>query len=238
MIFLYILCGILGLILLIAAFLGICALTVDTKTEYNTYSPFLRRVCIISIGIVHKLLRIKTHPTGMEKLPKGRFLMVGNHRSMFDPVVSFYVFRNHYLGFISKPSNFKIPFYGRIVRRCCFIPIDRENPRNALKTINRASEIIGSDTASMAVYPEGTRSKTGELLEFHNGIFKIAQKAGVPIVVVAIDGTEKIHENFPKKRSDVFFDVIDVIPAEEVKALKSDEIGSRVKTALLEKLGK
>ena len=238
MIFLYILCGILGLILLIAAFLGICALTVDTKAEYNTYSPFLRRVCIISIGIVHKLLRIKTHPTGMEKLPKGRFLMVGNHRSMFDPVVSFYVFRNHYLGFISKPSNFKIPFYGRIVRRCCFIPIDREHPRNALKTINRASEIIGSDTASMAVYPEGTRSKSGELLEFHNGVFKIAQKAGVPIVVVALRGTENISKNYIRRRTDIYHDIVDVIPVEDVQKMKTDEIGTRVKTVLLEKLGR
>ena len=174
----------------------------------------------------------------MEKLPKGRFLMVGNHRSMFDPVVSFYVFRNHYLGFISKPSNFKIPFYGRIVRRCCFIPIDRENPRNALKTINRASEIIGSDTASMAVYPEGTRSKTGELLEFHNGVFKIAQKAGVPIVVVALRGTENISKNYIRRRTDIYHDIVDVIPVEDVQKMKTDEIGDRVKTILLEKLGR
>ena len=90
----------------------------------------------------------------------------------------------------------------------------------------------------MCVYPEGTRSKSGELLEFHNGVFKIAQKAGVPIVVVALRGTENISKNYIRRRTDIYHDIVDVIPAEEVKALKSDEIGTRVKTALLEKLGK
>ena len=239
MIFLYILSALIGLIVAIALFLGISALFIDPKKEYLDYNPFYRRVCLISAWLVVKLLRIKLTVSGMEKVPaKGRFLLVGNHRSNFDPVLTFHIFNKYTLGFVSKPSNFKIPFYGRFVRRCRFIPIDRENPRNALKTINHAAEIISGDVASMCVYPEGTRSKSGELLEFHNGVFKIAQKAGVPIVVAAIDGTEKIHESFPKKRSQVSFDIIDVIPAEEVKALRSDEIGTRVKTVLLEKLGK
>ncbi len=239
MVLLYILSAIIGLIAAIALFLGISALLVDPNKEYLDYSPFYRRVCIISAWIVVKVLRIKLTVSGMDKVTAtGRFLLVGNHRSNFDPVLTFHIFNKYTLGFVSKESNFKIPFYGRFVRRCRFIPIDRENPRNALKTINHAAEIISDDVASMCVYPEGTRSKSGELLEFHNGVFKIAQKAGVPIVVAAIDGTEKIHSNYPQKRSEVSFDIIDVISAEEVKTLKSDEIGSRVRTALLEKLGR
>lgn len=239
MIILYILGALVGLIGAIVLFLGISALLVDPNKEYLDYNPFYRAVNIASAWIVVKVLRIKLSVSGMEKVPTdSRFLLVENHRSNFDPVLTFHIFNKYTLGFVSKPSNFKIPFYGRFVRRCRFIPIDRENPRNALKTINYAAEIISDDVASMCVYPEGTRSKSGELLEFHNGVFKIAQKAGVPIVVAAIDGTEKVHRNYPKKRSDVSFEIIDVISAEEVKALKSDEIGSRVRAELFDKLGR
>lgn len=98
----------------------------------------------------------------MEKLPKNeRFLLVCNHRSKFDPILTWYVLRDYNLAFISKPENF---------RRCCFMAIDRENPRNALKTIHQAAELIKQNEVSVAVYPEGTRSKTCELLPFHNGI--------------------------------------------------------------------
>ena len=237
MIFLYILGIILGVILLLVAFFGICALTVNTKKEYNTYNRFFRRVFMIAVVIVKWFLRIKTHETGTENLPEGKFLVVGNHRSMFDPVVTFYAFRKHYLGFISKPSNFKIPLLGRMAQKCCFMPIDRENPRNALKAINRAADIISSDVASMCVYPEGTRSKSGELLEFHNGVFKIAQKANVPIIAVALRGTEKISKNYIRRRTDVYIDVVDIISAEDVQKMKTDELGDRIKASLMEKLG-
>lgn len=64
--------------------------------------------------------------------------------------------------------------------------IDRENPRNALLTIEKAAKLIESDEVSIGIYPEGTRSKECVLLPFHNGVFKIAQKASVPIVVASI----------------------------------------------------
>lgn len=236
MIFGYIFGTIFGLILLIVAFFTICALTVDPKKEYNGYNRFFRRVFLIAVSIVKKILRIKVHATGMEKLPEGKFLIVANHRSTYDPVVNFDVFRQHLIGFISKPSNFKIPLLGRMSKQCCFMAIDRENPRNALKTINRAADVISADTACMVVYPEGTRSKTGELLEFHNGVFKIAQKANVPIVVVALQGTEKISKNYIRRTTHVYHDIVDVISAAEVQKMKTDDIGERVRVIIAEKI--
>lgn len=61
--------------------------------------------------------------------------------------------------------------------------IDRENPRNALVTVQKAADLLTSDTVNVAIYPEGTRSKNCTLLPFHNGVFKIAQKVEVPIAV-------------------------------------------------------
>ena len=116
--------------------------------------------------------------------------------------------------------------------------IDRENPKNAMKTILKAAELLKRDAVSVAVYPEGTRSKTCELLPFHNGVFKIAQRAEVPIVVVAVRGTENIHKNYIRHRSDVWIDIIDVLSAEEIKGSRSKDIGDRVYRDLEEKLQK
>ena len=81
--------------------------------------------------------------------------------------------------------------------------IDRENPRNAMKTIIKASKLLQKGEVSVGVYPEGTRSKECKLLPFHNGVFKIAQRADAPIAIVAISGTEKVSKNYPLHKTDV-----------------------------------
>jgi len=173
----------------------------------------------------------------LEKLPAGkRILFVGNHRSNYDPIVTWHVLRKWQPAFVSKKSNFKIPAFGRIIRKCCFLPIERGNPRSSLKTIEFAAELLRGGEVSIGIYPEGTRSKSGILLPFHNGVFKIAQKANAAIAVVAIDGTEEIHRRTPFRPTVVRLCVADVISAEEVHMLKTSEIGERVRTALEETL--
>ena len=177
--------------------------------------------------------------SGLEKIPQDqKMLFVGNHRSNFDPILTWYALKESQLAFISKEENFHVPLFGRIIRRCCFMAIDRENPKNAMKTILKAAELLKKKEVSVAVYPEGTRSKTCELLPFHNGVFKIAQRAEVPIVVVAVRGTENIHKNYIRHRSDVWIDIIDVLSAEEINGSRSKDIGDRVYRDLEEKLQK
>lgn len=230
---LYILAGLAALFLLYILFLILCSIPVSTKKEYNTHSAFYRLLLDSATFCIVKLLRIRVRVTGQDKLPpEGRFLLVGNHVSNFDPIVTWYALRSHRLAFVSKPSNFKIPCFGRIIRKCCFMPIDRENPRNAIRTINRAAELVKTDQVSIGIYPEGTRSKTGTLLPFHNGVFKIAQKAGVPIVVAGLSGTEKIRKRTPWRSSCVYLDILEVIPAETVCSAKTDQLGQTVRSLL------
>jgi len=114
--------------------------------------------------------------------------------------------------------------------------IDRESPRKAIATIGKAAKLLQKDEVSIGVYPEGTRSKTCELLPFHNGFFKIAQKAEKPIVVLSITGTEKIARNLLKlKVSHVYLDVLQVIPNDEVKKMKTDRIGELVREEITKK---
>lgn len=182
-----------------------------------------------------KVLRIRVYTSGLEKIPKNQKLMfVGNHRSNFDPIIEWLVLKPWDIAFISKGENFKIPFFGRIIRKCCFMPIDRENPRKALRTINKASDLLQSGEVSIGVYPEGTRSKTGELLPFHDGVFHIAKKAGTPIVVMSIRGTEQIHKNVLRRHSDVYLDIVQVIPASDVENGTTHTIGAEIRNMLLD----
>lgn len=223
--------------LLYAAFLAVCAAAVDGRREYDTHSRFYRALLNGATAMALKAARIKVHTTGMEKVPQGeRLLFVGNHRSKFDPIITWYLFRKWDIAFLSKKENFRVPIFGRIIRKCCFLAIDRENPREALKTVNKAAGLLENGTVSIGVYPEGTRSRTGELLPFHNGVLKIAQKAGAPIVVLAIRGTEKIAKIYPLHRSDVYLDVVDVVPAEKVCGTRSSLLSQAVYEKLSERL--
>ena len=176
---------------------------------------------------------------GLEKVPTDtEYLFVSNHRSNFDPMVQWWVLRRWRLAFVSKPSNMRKFVIGPFVRRCCFLPIDRENARNALTTINAAADLIRAHECSFAIYPEGTRSKSGELLPWHAGSLKIAQKANVPIVVATIEGTERIAHNVPWRRTHVYLSIREVIPAETVKATKTNALTEGIRSKMIAELGK
>jgi len=230
MILLYILGILLGLFALYVLFLGACALLVDPKKEYEKNSPYYRFLLDSATAAAMKLLRIRVYVSGIEKIPKDtKVLFVSNHRSNFDPIITWYILKKWKIAFVSKPSNFKIPFFGRIIRKCCFMPIDRENPRNAIVTINKAAKLLKKQEVSIGIYPEGTRSKNGQLLPFHNGVFKIAQKAEAAMVVLCVTGTEKISKQTPFRRTDVYLDVLEVFSAQGIKETKTEMIGTAVR---------
>ena len=118
------------------------------------------------------------------------------------------------------------------------VPIDRENNREAIKSIIKAVDYIKSDKASIGIFPEGYTSLDGELHEFRNGAFKIATKAKAPIVVCTLVNSDKCFKNLIKRRTDVYLDVLKVLSKEEVESLHTDKIGEIVHTAMKENLDK
>ena len=226
-----VLLAIAAVIVLYILFLIVCALFVNPKKEYEKDSKFYRNVLgdITAIGLW--LAGVRMDVKGIEKVPaEGRFLFVCNHRSKFDPIVTWHALRKFELAFISKASNFKIFVFGRIIRKCCFMAIDREDPRKAFATITKATKLIKEDEVSVAVYPEGTRNlESNDLLPFHDGVFMIAQNAKVPIVVAAVDGTELIRKNFPFRTTKVRLEIVETIDADTAATMRRNDISDRVR---------
>ena len=114
----------------------------------------------------------------------------------------------------------------------------RENDRAALKTILKCIQLLKDDEASIGVFPEGYTSKDGKLHHFRSGVFKIAQKAGVPIVVCTIRNTRQIFPNISHlKPTDVELHLVDVIPAEDLKGKTTVDIGNQVYEMMIGDLG-
>lgn len=237
----YVLMVIGGLLLLVFGcllFLFVCTLFIDQSKEYTTDSDFFRFLLNTSTAIAVFFMGIKVKEIGFEKLPKdSKWLFVCNHRSNFDPILTWYSLRAWKPAFISKKENFSWLIFGAMVKKCCFMAIDRKNARNALVTIKKAAELLKAQTVSVGVYPEGTRSKSCELLPFHDGVFKIAQLAKVPIAVMSITGTEKIGKNLPFRRSTVELKVAEVIPVEAVLASHSTALGASIRQIMLNSIG-
>ena len=117
--------------------------------------------------------------------------------------------------------------------------LNRENDREALKTILRCIQIIKEDKASIGVFPEGgILSEDGKLHHFKPGVFKIAQKANVPVVVCTLKNTLTVVDNILHFRpSRVQMRVLDVISAEEVKANNTVDLAHRCHAMMAEDLG-
>ena len=231
--------GFLGVALLAAAFLAVMCAIVPMDVLPEEDSKFYRRMAHLYIKGLKTVLRLKIITRGMEKVPEdGRFLLVSNHISDLDPVVILHTFEKSQLAFISKRENDAKPFLGQVMRKLLCQPINRENDREALKTILRCVQFIKEDKVSIAVFPEGYTSVDGKLRHFRNGVFKIAQKANVPVVVCTVHNTRESMKRLMRlKSSQVEIHLIDVISAQEVKELSTAELGEKVYTMMAQDLG-
>ena len=210
---------------------------VDMDAEWTGISPFYQKNTQLFIDWLLAVLRVRYELRGTEWLPEGEFLLVGNHRSAFDPLTTYAALRDRPFAFISKPENIEKLYLGAAAWSAGFLAIDRENARNALVTINTMADRMKNHVCSYGIYPEGTRTKTGNLQEFHAGSFKAAQKAHVPVVIMATENSEQVLKNFPFRRTKVVLTILETIDADTVKATKTAALAEHTKALLLEYLG-
>jgi len=213
---------------------------VDQDVPQEADDPHYRLVTNLILESVLPILQIHIHKTGMEKVPQeGRFLLVCNHCSNSDPVILMRAFAKYQLAFISKKENRDMFVIGPMMHKLQCQLINRENDREALKTILKCIQILKEDKASVAVFPEGgILTEDGKLHHFKPGVFKIAQKAGVPIVVCTLKNTLPVVPNILHlKASHVQLDVLGVIDTDTVKILKTVEIAEMAHAMMAGNLG-
>ena len=212
----------------------------DPTAEYTTDDPFIRGIVKLYAPAVFRLLGCKIHVRGAELMPtEGRFLLVSNHLADLDPGIFFTAFPDDQLSFIAKKEVAQMPIIGILMRRILCQFVNRENDREALKTILKCISILKEDLSNVAVFPEGRKSTDRFLLHhFRPGVFKIAQKANVPIVVCTLNGSQNILPNAKRlRRTRVQLHLLEVIPAEELKGVTTVDIAARVHAIMAADLG-
>ncbi len=170
-------CGILGMVLMLFAWNGIW---VHKVNSLYMFSPVIRAIALV---------RVKAH--GLEKIKRGRSaIYVANHESLLDilavasvmPVGLFYV---------AKKELAKVPVMGQYMRFIGHIFIDRKNKVKSMQSMRVAAQKIKAGK-SVISFPEGTRSKTGNVEMFKLGSFIIAKEGGISIVPIAIQGSREL----------------------------------------------
>jgi len=137
------------------------------------------------------LSRTRVLIEGLENVEPGHpNVFVANHSGLHD-ILSLSAHLPIQFRWVAKKSLFKVPFMGWHMQRSGYIAIDRENPREAAKSIAAAAKIIQGGVNAIA-FPEGTRSKTGELSAFRGGAFALALQTGVPLIPITLDGSCRI----------------------------------------------
>lgn len=144
---------------------------------------------------------VKLTVIGEERVPKDvPVLYVANHNSMYDVLLT-YSRCPRLTGYVAKKEILKVPLLRDWMKKLYCLFLDRENPREGLKTILAGIDQVKRGI-SVCIFPEGTRSKDGEMIPFKEGSLKIAEKSGCPIVPMALTNTGEIFENhFPWVRS-------------------------------------
>lgn len=174
---------------------------------------------------------------GVENIdPSKAYVMVLNHQSMVD-IISIYnlplVFK-----WVSKKEVYRIPLVGRLLWMHGDIVINRASAKEAMQLVHTKGMEWLKKGATVSIFPEGTRSKDGEIHNFKAGAFILAKDAGVPILPVVLDGTSTLVRKgwMINWRNKITIKVLPPIPAEEVAERSIKEVMAQVHTDMVDAL--
>ena len=229
----------LGLLVLALLFLVAVILPLDSKAQRTDDSRFYRTLTNWYIELIVTVLPLRIEVEGLEKRPEGgRFMLVSNHLHEIDPAILMRYFPKAQLAFIAKKEVENMFLVGKLLPQLLSQFIDRENDREALKTILRCIQLLKEDKVSIGVFPEGGINTQRKLKHFRPGVFKIAQKAKVPIVVCTLRDTHKAIGTILKlKRATVTLHILDVVSTDWMEDRTTVEIADRVYETMKADLG-
>lgn len=174
---------------------------------------------------------------GLEHVDRRRpYVIVLNHNTVVDIPALYYLPLN--FRWVSKREVFRVPFFGQFLVLHGDICIDRGRASEAMAQLLREGGKWLGRGASVAIFPEGTRSKDGEIRRFKAGAFLLAKELGVPILPVVMDGTRTLM------RPNLLFNwgnririrVLPPVSADEVAASEVHELMERTHAAMCDAL--
>lgn len=156
----------------------------------------IAEVCAAWINDAINIFDMHLEIKGRENIPDCPCVFIANHQGYADIPVLLKALEGHPTGFIAKDGFKKTPILSTWIERIrgLFIPTDSRDPRESLRIINEGVAII-EQGFSMTIFPEGKRSWSSVMDPLKPGSFKLATKAGVPIVPITIDGTYRMFED-------------------------------------------
>lgn len=176
---------------------------------------------------------------GRENITDETCLYVSNHQGNFDIPILLNILRKP-IGFIAKKELLKFKTFSYWMKQIKCIFLDRDNVRESMKSMNQGVEILKSGY-SMAIFPEGTRSKGTEIGDFKKGSMKLALKAGVPVVPITIDGSYKLLEKnnqYDKNKRNVRITIGKPIYVKELSREQQNSLAEDVKKIIMNNINK
>ena len=169
---------------------------------------------------------------GQENIPQeGGFLMYGNHQGMFD-VLALVASCEVPLAAVFKKELLGIPFIQQIIDCTGSYAMDREDVRQSLTVIQNVTQEV-SEGRHFLIFPEGTRSKNGNVMgEFHGGSFRCATKSKVPVVPLVFIDSFKVLDEKDSKPVTVQLHYLEPIYYEEYAGMKPVELAALVKSRI------
>ena len=190
------------------------------------------------LTVVHeKLNPLWTFKVGgtMPADPRNPYVMVSNHESFVDILLISHL--PWEMKWLSKKENFKIPVAGWLMRLAKDIELDRKDPKSAAAAMAECRRRL-DDHVSVMIFPEGTRSTTGDLLPFKDGAFRLAIEAQLPILPLAVHGAAtalKAHDwRFGRAVAEVR--VLEPVSTEGLTLDDVDALKQRVRQRIVEEL--
>lgn len=221
-----------GLYLVITVFFAVYYKVLGKLKGKKIQGEYLHKVTSIWGQHMVKLTGSKVEVEGLENIPEETVLFVSNHQGNFD-IPTLLGFVPKLKGFVAKKELKKIPMISLWMKwlKCLFM--DRQDPRQSLKTILMGIEYL-KNGHSMVIFPEGTRSKGGPVGEFKKGSFKLAVKAGVPIVPITINGTYKLLEETGRiRKSSVHIKIHPPIETKGYNPRVDEDLAVRVRNIII-----
>ena len=179
----------------------------------------------------------KRRVEGLEHIEKDKpYVIVINHQSMVD-IMMFYLVPMTFR-WVSKREVYRIPFIGRFLLLHGDITIDRKQGSKAMRKVMEKGQMWLGRGVSVSMFPEGTRSKDGEIHRFKAGAFALAKEAGVGILPVVMDGSSTMFKPsmMVNWRNEFVIRVLPPVTAEEVAQTDQSELMEQVRERMVDAL--